>query len=78
MNNIKSISDELDNLIGGVPVSEQLGAALDRMASKNHVHDNYATKEEIENLKKKIDMLIGLVGDSPVSEQIYTAISSTK
>lgn len=78
MDDIKVISDTLENLIGDVPVSEQLGAALDRMAPKDHVHDNCATKEEIEDLRKKIDMLIDLVGDSPVSEQIYAAINNIK
>ena len=36
--------DTLDNLIGDIPVSEQLGAALDRMAQKDHTHNEYATK----------------------------------
>lgn len=65
----------LDNLIGDMPVSEQLGAALERMAPKDHAH-NYATRDEIEELKKKIDMLMELVGDLPVAEQIYTAINN--
>ena len=73
----RSISDTIDNLIGDVPVSEQLGAALERMASKDHVHD-YATRDEIEDLKKKIDMLMNLVGDVSVSEQIYMAINNIK
>ena len=68
----------LDNLIGDVPVSEQLGAALERMSPKDHTHDNYATRDEVEELKKKIEMLIDLVGDSPISEQIYTAINNMK
>lgn len=71
----KSISDTLDNLIGDVPVSEQLGAALERMAVKEHRHDDYATRNEIEELKNKIEMLIDLVGDIPVSEQINNAIN---
>lgn len=66
----------IDTLIGGVPVSEQLGAALDRMAQKEHSHSNYATQEEVEDLKKKIEMLIDLVGDTSVSDQIYTAINN--
>ena len=68
----------LDTLIGDVPVSEQLGAALERMAPKDHIHDNYVTHDEIEDLKKKIEMLIDLVGDASVSEQIYTAINNIK
>ena len=78
MADTKSINDTLDNLIGDVPVSEQLGAALDRMASKDHVHDNYVTREEVNELKKKIEMLIDLVGDIPVSEQINKAIELNK
>lgn len=68
----------LDNLIGGVPVSEQLGAALERMASKDHVHSEYATCNEVEDLKKKIEVLIDLVGDTKVADQIATAINNIK
>lgn len=71
----KSISDTLDNLIGDVPVSEQLGAALERMALKEHEHGNYATRNEVKELKKTIEMLVELVGDIPVSEQINKAIT---
>lgn len=71
----RSISDTIDNLIGDVPVSEQLGAALSRMASKDHTHD-YATRDEIEDLKKKIEMLMNLVGDEPISAQIQMAINN--
>lgn len=78
MNDIKSISDTLDNLIGDVPVSEQLGAALGRMAIKEHTHDNYANLDEVNELKKKIEMLIDLVGDTSVSEQINAAIERIK
>lgn len=67
----------LDNLIGDVPVSEQIGAALERMALKDHTHD-YATREEVEELKRKIDMLIDLVGDTPISEQVYMAVKNIK
>lgn len=69
--------DTIDNLIGDVPVSEQLGAALERMASKDHTHD-YVTRDEIEDLKKKIEVLMSLVGDVSVSEQIYAAINNIK
>lgn len=68
----------LDNLIGDVPVSEQLGAALERMAPRDHAHPEYATRDEVEDLKKKIEMLMDLVGDISVSEQIYTAINNIK
>ena len=64
-------------LIGDVPVSEQLAAALDRMAPKDHAHD-YATRSEIEALTTKIDMLMELVGDTRVADQIAMAIKNIK
>ncbi len=70
--------DALDILIGDTPVSEQLGAALERMAQKDHTHKEYANLDEVNELKKKIEMLIGLVGDTSVSEQINTAIERIK
>lgn len=75
MNDIKSISDTLDALIGDVPVSEQLGAALGRMSEKDHEHSEYATRDEVNDLKKKVEMLFDLVGDTPVSEQINAAMN---
>lgn len=69
---------DLDSLIGDVPVSEQLGAALKHMAPKNHVHDNYATREEVEILNTKIEMLLNLVGDISVADQIVMAINNIK
>ena len=78
MADTKSISDTLDNLVGDVPVSEQLGAALERMSPKDHVHDHYATRDEVEKLKRQIEMLCDLVGDTSVSEQINTAIDRIK
>ena len=70
--------ETLDNLIGDVPVSEQLAAALERMAPKDHVHDDHVTRDEINELKKKIEVLIDLVGDISVSEQIYAALKNIK
>ena len=70
--------DTLDNLIGDIPVSEQLGAALDRMAQKDHTHNEYATKNEVEDLKKKIEMLTNLVGDTKVADQIAMALNNIK
>jgi hypothetical protein len=78
MSEIRSFSDTLDNLIGDVPVSEQLGAALERMAAKDHTHDDYATRDEVVDLKRKIEMLIELVGDKPVAYQIIEAINHMK
>lgn len=66
----------IDNLIGDVPVSEQLAAALERMAPKEHIHSNCATRDEVEELKKKIEMLMDLVGDIPISEQIALALKN--
>ena len=70
--------DELCYLVGDTPVSEQLGAALERMAPKDHVHDNYVTREEYNNLKQKLEMLLDLVGDIPVSDQISVALNNIK
>ena len=78
MADIQSINDTLDNLIGDVPVSEQLGSALDRMAPKDHIHIDYATRNEVDELRKKIEALIDLVGDTPVSEQINSVIELNK
>jgi hypothetical protein len=68
--------DTLDNLVGDVPVSEQLGAALERMAPRNHIHSEYATHDEVADLKRKVEMLMDLVGDTSVAEQISAAIRS--
>lgn len=72
------MNSTLDNLIGDVPVSEQLAAALERMAPKDHTHNDCATRDEVEKLKKKIDLLMNLVGDTSVSEQIQNAIRNIK
>ena len=70
--------DTIDALIGDTPVSEQLGAALERMAPKDHLHTIYATDKDVEELKRKIELLMDLVGDTSVSEQIQTAIKNIK
>lgn len=67
------MNNTMDDLIGDVPVSEQLAAALDRMAPKDHTHD-YATHDEVEDLKKKIEELMDLVGDTSVANQIAMAL----
>ena len=71
------MNETLDNLIGDVPVSEQLAAALERMAPKDHTHD-YATHDEVEELKKKIEALMDLVGDTRVADQIAVALKNIK
>lgn len=70
----KSLTVQIEELIGDMPVSEQLGAALNHMAPKDHVHDNYVTREEYQLLKRQVDLLLGLVGDTSVAEQISVAI----
>ena len=66
-------TDALFGLVGDTPVSEQIALALENMVQQYHVQE-YATKSEVEELKKKIDMLMNLVGDIPVSDQIAAAM----
>lgn len=70
----RMISDAIETLIGDTPVSEQLGAALSYMAPKEHVHDNYITREEYEALRQQVELLLELVGDISVAEQISLAL----
>ena len=72
------MNNTLDNLIGDVPVSEQLAAALERMAPKDHVHSDCATRYEVEELRRKIEMLMDLVGDTSVADQIAMAFNNNK
>lgn len=72
---LQKIIDGLDSVVGDVPVSEQLGTALNYVAPKVHTHDEYATRTEVDELRRQIEILIDLVGDVPVSEQINNAIS---
>ena len=78
MDDNKIISDILESLIGDVPVSEQLGTALTHMAKKEHTHDEYALRKEVDLLKLEIEKLTSLVGDVAVSEQINAAINEIK
>ena len=73
-----TLSEKIEVILGDVPVSEQLGAALEHMSPKDHSHDNYVTREEFNDLKRKLDTLIDLVGDCSVSEQIYMALNNIK
>jgi hypothetical protein len=72
------MDETLSTLIGDVPVSEQLGAALECMAPKDHAHNDYAKRSEVEELMRKIDMLIELVGDTRVADQIAMALNNIK
>ena len=72
------MENTLDNLIGDVPVSEQLAAALERMAPKYHEHTDCATREEVQELIRKIDLLMDLVGDTRVADQIAMALNNNK
>lgn len=72
----KSINERVSELIGDTPVSVQLNYALDKMADKDHTHDDYVPKSDFEELKKIVETLVDLVGDTPVSAQIYAAIQN--
>lgn len=71
----RTISEAIAELVGDTPVAEQLNMALNYVAPKEHKHDNYADKNEVELLKKQVELLLELVGDVSVSEQIKTALS---
>ena len=79
MSNTRSVNDILTDIvepiIGDTPVSVQLNTALEHMASKGHVHPEYASKVEVDALRKELERLIELVGDISVSEQIAAAIN---
>ncbi len=70
------MNNTIDNLIGDVPVSEQLAAALERMAPKEHTHSDCVTRSEVEELRRKIEELIELVGDTRVADQIAMALNN--
>ena len=72
------MENTLSILIGDVPVSEQLAAALERMAPKDHEHNDCATREEVQELRRKIDLLMDLVGDTKVADQIAMALKHNK
>ena len=72
------MNNTIDDLIGDVPVSEQLAAALERMAPKDHAHSDCATRDEVEELRRKIEVLMDLVGDTSVADQIAMAFNNIK
>lgn len=65
--------ETLHNLIGDIPVSEQICEAI-----THHNHSGYATHDEVEELKQKINMLLALVGDISVADQIAMALNNIK
>lgn len=68
----------IENLIGDAPVSEQLDNALNRLADKDHSHEEYIIRDEFNILKKQVDTLLDLVGDMSVADQISAAINNIK
>lgn len=77
---LQTIIDSLngfDEIIGDVPVSEQLSIALSKMADKSHTHENYVVHEEFNKLKTEVERLTSLIGDTSVSEQTSEAIKKT-
>ena len=70
----KTSGEAIDSIIGDTPVSVQLNTALAQMANKDHIHENYVTREEFDKLKADVETLIALVGDVSVSEQINIAL----
>lgn len=70
----KLVSDVAENIVGDTPVSVQLNTALDQMAKKDHVHEEYVTVVEFNKLKEIVEQLVTLVGDTSVSEQIAAAL----
>ena len=74
---MSDITNIIESLIGDKPVSEQLDAALGRMALKEHDHD-YVARDEFETLKRRLEMLEDLIGDVSVAEQIARALQTNK
>ena len=72
------ISDQINTLIGDVPVSEQLSIALGHLAPKDHTHGNYVTLNDFNELKRQLEALSNLIGDMPVSAQINAALKNNK
>lgn len=71
---VNEVLENIDAVIGDVPVSVQLSAALGRMATKEHEHPEYVSRSEFDELRSMVELLIALVGDVPVSEQINSAM----
>ena len=71
---VNEVLENIDAVIGDVPVSVQISAALGRMAPKEHTHSEYVPYSDFEELKSMVELLMALVGDVPVSEQINAVI----
>ena len=71
----KNIFEMIERIVGDTPVSVQLAAALDEMASKE---DMNALRSSLNALRDEIEKLTMLVGDIPVSEQINMAINRSE
>lgn len=76
MRSLDDIYNDFTSLVGDTPVSEQLSIALNKMAEKSHIHNEYVTREEYDKLQTQLEMLVDLVGDVAVSEQISNAINN--
>ena len=70
----RSMNDIFEDIVGDVPVSVQLNAALSRMAERAHAHEEYVPRSEFEELKRVVEELVALVGDESVATQINNAI----
>jgi len=71
------MDNTLDTLIGDVPVSEQLAAALERMAPKDHTHSDCASRSEVEELKQKIDNTLSIIDSYPSNINVYIWIRTS-
>lgn len=69
------LNDIIEPIVGDTPVSVQLNAAIDKMASKEDVQILTA---ELIALRKEVERFSELVGDTTVSEQINIAINNIK
>lgn len=67
--------DDIEKIVGDVPVSVQLNDALSEMSRKDHVHDEYVTLKEFNQLKQIVENLVNLVGDESVAVQINNAMN---
>ena len=67
--------NDIEKVVGDVPVSVQLNNALSEMSRKDHIHDEYVTLKEFNQLKQIVEDLVNLVGDESVAVQINNAMN---